>query len=334
MMQEKYTRKDRMMRAFFLFSLFSLSLFGEIQWQSRYEEAVKASKTSSKPLLVFFTGSDWCLWCEKLEKEVFKTKEFEKAAGDRFIFLKADFPNKAPQEKAVKEQNTLLLKKFDIHSYPTVILLDSQEKIIGLTGYRKGGGKAYAEHLLAMIHDYVSYISDVEKISKGSLGEEKLEELYKKALAYERQEEAQTILRAGCETKKPLFFLIERYRLLSKEGLQGNEEALFLRKKLLEVGKENEQRIHNQLALIDFMVLAQSDKPLEAQIEPLKAYLARFETNDGERWRFEFLIAQVYMQKGELDKAREYALKALSSAPESAKDEISLALEKIQAQLP
>ncbi|MEI8125793.1 MAG: hypothetical protein WCG42_08565, partial [Parachlamydiaceae bacterium] len=47
------------------FSLFATSP-GEqpgVQWQTNYEEAVRQSKTASKPLVLFFTGSDWCGWC-------------------------------------------------------------------------------------------------------------------------------------------------------------------------------------------------------------------------------------------------------------------------------
>ncbi|MCE5318679.1 MAG: thioredoxin family protein [Parachlamydia sp.] len=35
----------------------------KIPWMTNYEEAVTKSKSSSKPLLMFFTGSDWCGWC-------------------------------------------------------------------------------------------------------------------------------------------------------------------------------------------------------------------------------------------------------------------------------
>jgi protein disulfide-isomerase len=31
---------------------------------------------TKKPLLLFFTGSDWCGWCIRLQKRGFKTPEF------------------------------------------------------------------------------------------------------------------------------------------------------------------------------------------------------------------------------------------------------------------
>ena len=48
----------------------------DLVWHTDVNKAVDISAKTKKPLLLFFTGSDWCGWCIKLQKEVMKTPEF------------------------------------------------------------------------------------------------------------------------------------------------------------------------------------------------------------------------------------------------------------------
>lgn len=87
-----------MMKNFILFLIVSALTYQvpiraeNIHWLTNFDEAVNQSRNTSKPVLILFTGSDWCTWCTRLEKEVFSTNEFAQAASDSFIFLKLDFP--------------------------------------------------------------------------------------------------------------------------------------------------------------------------------------------------------------------------------------------------
>lgn len=49
----------------------------DLVWHTNVKEAIDLAKKEDKPLFLFFTGSDWCGWCIRLQKEVFKTPEFE-----------------------------------------------------------------------------------------------------------------------------------------------------------------------------------------------------------------------------------------------------------------
>ena len=118
-----------------------------INWYTDYNKAETAAKQENKPLLLFFTGSDWCGWCKKLDKEVFKQAEFAKLAGNKYIFVELDFPNRGNQSEAIKAQNKRLCAQYRVEGYPTVILLSPAGKKLGQTGYREGGPKAYAAHL-------------------------------------------------------------------------------------------------------------------------------------------------------------------------------------------
>lgn len=125
-----------------------------IVWHTDYEAAAAQAKTASKPMLLFFTGSDWCSWCIKLEKEVLNTPDFAQAAADRFVFVKLDFPRHKTVPSNISALNATLQKRYDIQGFPTIVLVDANQQKIAQTGYRTGGGKQYSEHLLSLMNSH------------------------------------------------------------------------------------------------------------------------------------------------------------------------------------
>ena len=122
-------------------------------WSEDFVACQEMAKKTNKPIFALFTGSDWCIWCKRLEGEVLSQDEFLKYAGRKLILFKADFPNKIPQLDELKRQNENLAKKYGIRGYPTVLLLDKKGEVIGKTGYQKGGPEKYVEHIKKLIKD-------------------------------------------------------------------------------------------------------------------------------------------------------------------------------------
>lgn len=141
------------MTALLLLAGFSTNKCESVQWQTNFEEAMNAARVQNKPVVLFFTGSDWCVWCKKLEAEALNTREFEQAASQNFVFLELDFPQKGQQNPTVAAQNRDLEKRFGVKGFPTIVVLDSNGQKLGSTGYKPGGGRAYADHLLQMVQD-------------------------------------------------------------------------------------------------------------------------------------------------------------------------------------
>jgi protein disulfide-isomerase len=131
----------------------------ELTWQTDMNKALEISKKSKKPLFLFFTGSDWCGWCIRLQKEVFKTTEFAKWAKDNVILVELDFPRSTPQQPEIKKQNAELQQIFAVQGYPTVWFVRGSKKDgkinlekLGSTGYVAGGPTAWlaaADKILA-----------------------------------------------------------------------------------------------------------------------------------------------------------------------------------------
>lgn len=109
------------------------------KWLESYEEAVKLSEQTGKPILADFTGSNWCGYCVKLKKEVFDTPQFKAWAAGNVILLELDYPRPNLQADWIKRQNNMLRDRYEIASYPTVMILNADGSVIGSQGYKKGG---------------------------------------------------------------------------------------------------------------------------------------------------------------------------------------------------
>lgn len=120
-------------------------------WLTSMGEARAIARRERKVILVNFTGSDWCPWCIRLHDEVFIRKPFLDYAARHLVLLTVDFPRSKWQTPAQKRENAELARRYGIRGYPTILLLDPDGRVIGQTGYRKGGPIPYVDHLKSML---------------------------------------------------------------------------------------------------------------------------------------------------------------------------------------
>tara|TARA_B110000116_G_scaffold18181_1_gene14626 strand:+ start:1824 stop:2288 length:465 start_codon:yes stop_codon:yes gene_type:complete len=145
------------MKNFLAVLLVAVSLNGfaqqkQLEWHTDVSKAIKISMENEKPLFFFFTGSDWCGWCIKLQKEVFFKPEFEKWAKDNLTLVELDFPKRKKLDASLQKQNDELRNMFAVRGYPTGWLvipevLDKKInfKKLGKLGYVKGGPSAWIQ---------------------------------------------------------------------------------------------------------------------------------------------------------------------------------------------
>jgi thioredoxin-related protein len=139
------------MRIFAAFLLLSALTFnasantteGALTWYTSLDEAHKLSVETGKPIFGFFTGSDWCGWCIKLQKDVFAKEAFITWASENVILLELDFPRKTAQDATLKTQNQNLQQAFQVTGFPTVwIFTTAKDETTGnysLTAWGKAG---------------------------------------------------------------------------------------------------------------------------------------------------------------------------------------------------
>lgn len=100
----------------------------EINWYTDFKTAREDAKAQKKPMLVYFTGSDWCKPCVKLKRDFFNTPEFAAAAKD-YVVVMLDIPYRddiiSMDQKA---KNKEVQKKLNSKVFPTLIALDSKGK--------------------------------------------------------------------------------------------------------------------------------------------------------------------------------------------------------------
>jgi thioredoxin-related protein len=126
-------------------------------WATDLAAAQELAKKEKKYLLIDFTGSDWCGWCQKLDKEVFSQELFQSQAPKDFILVQLDFPKQTKQSEEVKKRNQALAQKYGVRGFPTIILSDAEGREFAKTGYRPGGPKAYLENLQQYVKNHQEY---------------------------------------------------------------------------------------------------------------------------------------------------------------------------------
>ncbi len=124
----------------------------ELVWETNLEKASQVAMKTKKPLLLFFTGSDWCGWCIRLQNEVLKTPEFAAWAKQNVVLVEVDFPRRSPQLPEIQKQNMELQQIFEVRGYPTIWIsnptkVDGKINLdkLGSTGYVAGGPSKWLE---------------------------------------------------------------------------------------------------------------------------------------------------------------------------------------------
>ncbi len=120
---------------------------GELTWHTDLAKARELSDATKKPIFGFFTGSDWCGWCHKLEANVFDKAAFIAWANKNVILLELDFPRRKKLSAELVQQNQGLQQAFQVRGYPTIWIFTISEdpatqnlnlNALGSLGYPSG----------------------------------------------------------------------------------------------------------------------------------------------------------------------------------------------------
>ena len=128
-------------------TLVTASARADLNWQTDFKKAQEEAKAGNKLLFVDFTGSDWCGWCIRLDREVFSKPEFKEYADKNLILLEVDFPRRKAQPDDLKRQNQQLANQYGIEGFPTIVVLNGEGKMVGELGYMEGGPTAFIAQL-------------------------------------------------------------------------------------------------------------------------------------------------------------------------------------------
>ena len=129
----------------------------KLNWLLDFDEAKQTSVKQDKPILVYFTGSDWCAPCKKLKADFFNTEKFT-TESQKFVLLLVDLPRRNDIITLdQKRKNMILMQDYNRRSsFPTLIGLDADGKTLGdINGYsRSSGTDDYYDFLKKILKKY------------------------------------------------------------------------------------------------------------------------------------------------------------------------------------
>jgi protein disulfide-isomerase len=91
-----------------------------LTWYNDLEKVWEVHVKTKKPIFAFFTGSDWCGWCLRLQANVFSKPGFKAWAAKNVILLELDFPHGKRLPEKLAQQNNDLQQAFKVQGFPTV----------------------------------------------------------------------------------------------------------------------------------------------------------------------------------------------------------------------
>jgi len=126
------------MKQLFYIIIFACAGMLHAQWQENFDDALTKASTEDKPIVLVFSGSDWCAPCIRLKRHIFDSDEFQDYASEHYVMYDADFPrkkqNKLPEE--IMNQNKSLAEKYNPKGYfPLVVVMDKNQNVLGTTGF-------------------------------------------------------------------------------------------------------------------------------------------------------------------------------------------------------
>jgi protein disulfide-isomerase len=127
-------------------------------WYTDINMVYEVSNQTKKPVFAFFTGSDWCGWCHRLEHNVFDKDGFKEWAMKNVILLELDFPRNKKLPETLVQQNGSLQQFFKVQGYPTIWMFTMDKdaatqkfniSALGSLGYPQSAPGKEAEAFLA-----------------------------------------------------------------------------------------------------------------------------------------------------------------------------------------
>ncbi|HEV2319659.1 MAG TPA: thioredoxin family protein [Verrucomicrobiae bacterium] len=120
----------------------------DLNWLTSLPQAEAQAKDQNKLVLMDFTGSDWCPWCKKLDKDTLTQPRFAEYAQKNLVLVLVDFPRHKQQSDELKSANAALEQKYDIHGFPTLVAVKPDGSVVMTqVGYQEGGPQALINQL-------------------------------------------------------------------------------------------------------------------------------------------------------------------------------------------
>ncbi len=148
-------------------------------WLADFSDASREARARPAHILVLFTGSDWSPPCQRFQAEVATNPAFVATIGSEFVLLRLDFPTHAKQPADVRLQNATLRERYNVTTYPTLLLLTPEGLELSRVDLAKPRPEpSYVEQVIAAVLEakpkgakLVSWAADDAKTPAGAGGD-------------------------------------------------------------------------------------------------------------------------------------------------------------------
>lgn len=145
------------MRIFFL-SLLALAIYVPVHSQRSFAGTVEAAKQDNRLILVSFSGSDWCVPCIRMKKDIFDDSSFLRLTDSALAFYNADFPRKRANavETVRKKENQRLADRYNPEGrFPYTVLTDAEGTVLrAWDGFPEGGRDQFIRDIKLISHEH------------------------------------------------------------------------------------------------------------------------------------------------------------------------------------
>jgi protein disulfide-isomerase len=129
-------------------------VWADSSWETDLKKAQEAAKTQNKLLFINFTGSDWCGFCVRLDRDILSRPQFKTFASKNLVLMEVDFPRRKEQSGVTRAQNQHLALQYNIQGFPTIVVLNGEGQTVWrYDGYFSDGPEAF--------------VAELEKLRKG-----------------------------------------------------------------------------------------------------------------------------------------------------------------------
>lgn len=127
-------------------------------WTTDLEAAKALAAAKNLPVLLNFTGSDWCHWCKEMERQIFSTDTWQAYAREHLGLVLIDKPkDRSLTTPELEALNAKRREEYGVKGFPTFVILTPDGREAGRSNAERG---ATPESLIADIrrHLVTTYI--------------------------------------------------------------------------------------------------------------------------------------------------------------------------------
>jgi len=123
----------------------------DVSDDTNFPRSAELAKSTNRPLLLAFLGTDWSISSLKLDREVFDQAELSDNSKYSFLLCKLHFYQTQERSPETIRQTEELATKCEVQEFPTIVVLSPDGQELGRFGYIPGGPKAFGAAVQAIL---------------------------------------------------------------------------------------------------------------------------------------------------------------------------------------